>query len=81
MRSDSEIGWTVKEIKTPLPMLKISSFDIDESTILYTLMAERKKRIYRKKKAESDDESQITPDSSLRSESETSTPRNEEDVR
>ncbi|KAI9287341.1 hepatocellular carcinoma-associated antigen 59-domain-containing protein [Umbelopsis sp. AD052] len=43
-------------------------------------MAERKKRTYRKKKAESDDESQLTPDSSLRSESETSTPRNEEDV-
>ena len=62
-------------------MLKISSFAIEESTKRITQMAERKKRTYRKKKVESDDESQVTPDPSLRSESETSTPRNEEDVR
>jgi hypothetical protein len=44
-------------------------------------MAERKKRSYRKKKFDSDDESETTAEQSLNSESETSTPRNEEDVR
>ncbi|CAO3657891.1 unnamed protein product [Umbelopsis vinacea] len=43
-------------------------------------MAERKKRSYRKKKFDSDDESETTAEQSLNSESETSTPRNEEDV-
>lgn len=62
-------------------MLKICSFASDESIKRITQMAERKKRTYRKKKTGSDDESQTTPDPSLRSESQTSTPQNEEDVR
>lgn len=70
-----------KPLSAPTTMPKFKSIGCKSFQQNHNQMAERKKRSYRKKKTESDDESESAVDQSLKSESETSTPRAEEDVR